>query len=79
MVIDFGTDKPVRARLVRTIFKDDGSALLGCFIGKSYKYDMVKIVNVEADVSVTTKADEEKRKQKDTDKGWLEGEIKRWH
>ncbi|WP_176761811.1 PilZ domain-containing protein [Pseudobutyrivibrio sp. YE44] len=78
LVIDFGDSTIISARLVRTVFKEDGSELLGCHISKGYKFEMMKIVNHDEAVAESLKV-KEKENKKDTDKGWTEGEIKRWH
>ena len=76
--IDFGDSTTIIGRLVRTVFKEDGSQLLGCFVSKKYKYEMMTLINHDA--AFFAEAGEKKEKeQKDTDKGWYEGQIKRWH
>ena len=76
ITVDFGMGgKPVRARMVRAVFNDDGSKLLGCFVSKFFRYEMMKIVNHEMPHDET--------KPKDplagADAGWRETTIKRWH
>ena len=77
--IDFGNDTRVRARLVRTVFREDGTEFLGCHVSNMYRTDMVKLVAVNEAKSESKQHDKEKDKEKDTDKGWYEGQIKRWH
>lgn len=77
--LDFGDSKKVKARLVRTVFKDDGSEILGCFIPAVFKSDMVRLVHEDDTLEVAKSSNSDREKQRDTDRGWYEGQIKRWH
>ncbi len=76
--IDFGTSRPVKARLVRTVFNSDGSELIGCFISKVFKYDMMQVIGNQGSSGPTKEELEEQKRLKETDKGWYESSIKRW-
>ena len=78
--VDFG-DAKVRARLVRTVFREDGSELFGCSVSKVYKYEMAKIITQDEAAANREKEEAAKAKKlaRETDKGWTQDSIKRWH
>ena len=78
--VDFG-DVKIRARLVRTVFREDGSELFGCSVSKVYKYEMAKLITHDEAEANRAKEEAAKAKKiaKETDSGWNEGRITRWH
>lgn len=74
----FDDKTKVKARLVRSVFRGDGSQLLGCFVSKRYRFQMAKIVKIEEELLESERRGG-KSKDKDTDDGWYDDEIKRWH
>lgn len=73
----FADASKIKARLVRTVYRGDGSELLGCHVSKSFRYQMTRLVRIEEDyIERQRHANDE---DLDTDDGWLEGSIKRWH
>lgn len=81
IVVEFGDNSKVKARLVRTVFRDDGSELFGCAISKVYKYELAKIISLDDAIanSKRNEAAQAREKSKNTDAGWNESSIKRWH
>ena len=78
--VDFG-DAKIRVRLVRTVFRDDGSEFFGCSVSKVYKYEMAKLItHDEAEANRAKEAAEKAKKiAKETDSGWSQSSISRWH
>ena len=75
--ITFSDESKINARMVRTVFREDGSELLGCRVSKSFRYQMTRFVRIEEDF-LERQRHGEGTDEFDTDEGWLEGSIKRW-
>lgn len=81
IIVNFDDSTTIRARLVRTVFKEDGSEILGCSVSKVYKYEMAKMITQdEARINQEKEeAAKAKKQAKETDAGWTQESIKRWH
>jgi hypothetical protein len=73
--VDFGTDTKILIRLVRTVFRQDGSELFGFSISQVYRAEIAKILRIDEPKGTGKDKDSEK----DTDVGWSQSSIKRWH
>ena len=78
--IQIDENTKVKARLVRTVFKDDGTELLGCYVSKVFRLEMMRLVGEEEAMKRIEIMEREKEKatQAETDSGWYESNI-RWH
>ena len=77
--IDFSDSSHIRARLVRSVFREDGSQIIGCHVPKAFRFEMAKLVRIEDDIERALKHGSDNEREADTDDGWYEGSIKKWH
>ena len=66
-------------RIVRTMILDEENQLLGCSISTKYKYEIAKILSLDEAKENTEKNSKTNANQSNSDSGWNQKEIKRWH
>ena len=66
-------------RIVRTMILDEENQLLGCSISTKYKYEIAKILSLDEAKENTEKNSKTNENQSNSDSGWNQKEIKRWH
>lgn len=71
-----GTVFPIK--IIRTMILDEDNQFIGCSIPPKYKHEIAKILSLDEARENAAKTPRE-RALPNTDKGWTQREIKRWH